>query len=163
MPSPENANTAIDVHQSSSAPSAPIRGGLAAVPYVATMKSGKPEIVNDAIARWMLDNSGVAYRSLDGGRHWQEMRMPGATSIRCLASTADAVWFISENDAAFSSTDRGQSWAELPTLTRLSTQHHMVHIAFRDKLHGAATAATGEQWITADGGQSWQRTARVIH
>jgi photosystem II stability/assembly factor-like uncharacterized protein len=74
-----------------------------------------------------------------------------------IANGAD-VWAGGLNGSLYHSTDSGNRWTEVvPSSAGSVLTGDIVSIEFPDIQHGKLSTSTGETWVTADSGQSWQK------
>ena len=108
--------------------------------------------------RWVVSSSGALERSYDAGKTWQTVPVASNVVFRAVAAVGIEVWAGGVAGALYHSRDLGQHWTEVkPTSDGKNLSSEIVTIEFADFQHGKLTTAAGETWITADGGQSWQK------
>lgn len=148
----------------------PMKKHAAAAEYAVSAKT--------AAARWSVSSVGRLQRSLDGGRTWQNVPMPGRITscteagrvcreatldelyrFRAVAAVGSEVWAGgSPGDLVFHSPDGGQTWEpqQLPGVGA-DVAHDIVRIDFRDAQHGTLETSARQTWVTEDGGETWKR------
>jgi photosystem II stability/assembly factor-like uncharacterized protein len=80
---------------------------------------GHPQVVLLGIGDGPPGSVGAVARSVDGGRTWQEARMPGRANstiwtFACHAAASGLVYAASVSGEVYRSTDTGASWEKLP-------------------------------------------------
>jgi hypothetical protein len=139
-----------------------------------------------ASPRWSISADGVLRRSFDGGNTWVDVNMSSVSSLSKVASTAEStrgyenkkkkveaqlklvfravsavgseVWAGGSAATLYHSVDSGSHWAHvLPGSAGATLTGDITSIEFSDPQHGRIATSTGEVWITADDGQTWQR------
>ncbi len=108
--------------------------------------------------QWKLSADGALQRSLNSGRTWQNVAIANQPSFRFVSALGPEVWAGGNAGVLYHSADSGQNWTRIePAVSGQKLTADITHIEFSDALNGSVTAANGEVWTTADGGQSWQR------
>lgn len=108
--------------------------------------------------RWMVSSEGVLLRSFDAGKAWQTVPVASDAVFRTVTSIGSDVWAGGLAGALYHSADGGQHWVQVrPGTQGQALSADIVSIEFSDAQHGEIGTADGELWITADGGQSWQK------
>jgi photosystem II stability/assembly factor-like uncharacterized protein len=113
---------------------------------------------------WVAGSAGTVLRTLDGGRHWQDVSPPGAAALQFRdiealdARRAVALTIGSGTDSRiYRTTDGGRSWQLAFTNTDDAAFYDC--LAFTDPLHGLALSdPVGGAFrilATSDGGRSW--------
>lgn len=109
-----------------------------------------------ATAQWTLSPGGSVQRSLDSGKTWQPIRVADVTNFRSLSSNGADVWVGGNGGILYHSADSGQIWSRVsPVASGQKLASDVVRVDFTDKLNGAVATASGQTWITSDGGQTW--------
>jgi hypothetical protein len=157
---PGRAKDAVTEPQTAQARAA-MGGGLAAKK---TMAPVAPNATDEAffpenvIPRWTLSADGTLQRSLDSGSTWQTIPVSSQTIFRALAANGQDIWVGGAAGALFHSSDAGQHWTQVrPVADGEILADDIIGVEFRDALHGKLTSSMEETWITADGGQTWQK------
>ncbi len=111
-----------------------------------------------ALPRWSLTSTGEIQRSLDHGKTWVPAPPVSGVVFRAIASVGPEVWAVGNGGALYHSGDSGLTW------TRLTVQaggkdlrDDLTAIEFTDAVRGHLKTAAGADFITSDGGQTWQR------
>ncbi|TDV40477.1 WD40/YVTN/BNR-like repeat-containing protein [Actinophytocola oryzae] len=119
----------------------------------------------DRYVAWASGSAGTILRTVDGGRHWQQVAPPGTESLDFRdieafdARTAIAL-SIGEADASriYRTTDGGRTWTE--TFRNAEPTAFYNCLAFFDSHHGLTVGdpVDGEFRVlsTEDGGRSWK-------
>lgn len=111
-------------------------------------------------ALWSISPSGKVQRSADGAKTWEEVRVDDAVMFRVITASDRDVWAGGSGGALYHSSDGGVDWQRVNLESGgSSVTETIVGIRFRDPQHLTITTASGEQWVTEDGGQHWQRGA----
>jgi len=108
--------------------------------------------------RWTLSSEGALQRSLDAGKTWESIPLGSRAVFRALSVLDSEIWVGGSGGALYHSSDAGQHWVQVkPTADGKSLTADIVGLEFTDARRGKLTTASGETWITADAGQSWQK------
>jgi hypothetical protein len=157
---PGRAKDAVTEPQTAQARAA-MGGGLVAKK---SMAPAAPNATDEAffpenvIPRWTLSADGTLQRSLDSGSSWQTIPVSSQTIFRALAANGQDIWVGGAAGALFHSSDAGQHWTQVrPVVDGEVLADDIIGVEFRDALHGKLTSSLQETWITADGGQTWQK------
>jgi hypothetical protein len=150
------------------APAATARPELAEGPAVAAGASGSragagnaavgafaphsAEQTKTIAAKWSISSDGQLVRKV-AGEEPQTIKVADNVRFRAVASIRSEVWAGGPGGALYHSSDNGATWN---AVSFLSTQD-IVAIAFRNSREGTITVASGEHYVTRDGGQSWQQ------
>lgn len=105
-----------------------------------------------AAARWSISNDGEVQVSHTGGAPWTTVAIAKGVRFRAVAAVGANVWAGGSGGALYHSTDGGATWVRV----EIGTSEDIVRVTFKDAQHGTATGASGAQWTTEDGGQSWK-------
>jgi hypothetical protein len=156
---PGRAKDAVTEPQTAQARAA-IGGGLAAKKTMAPAPNATDDAFfpENVIPRWTLSADGTLQRSLDSGSSWQTIPVSSQTIFRALAANGQDIWVGGAAGALFHSSDAGQHWTQVrPVVDGEILADDIIGVEFRDALHGKLTSSLQETWITADGGQTWQK------
>ena len=78
--------------------------------------------------------------------------------FRAVSAVGPEVWAGGSAAMLYHSVDSGAHWARmLPASAGATLTGDITSIEFSDPQHGRIATSTGEVWITADDGQTWQR------
>jgi hypothetical protein len=111
-------------------------------------------------ALWSISTSGKVQRSQDSGRTWEEVRVDDAVTFRVVHAAGRDVWAGGSGAALYHSSDGGAMWKRVNLSSGASpTTETIVAITSgsRNLQQIMVRTGSGEQWITDDGGQRWQR------
>jgi photosystem II stability/assembly factor-like uncharacterized protein len=109
-------------------------------------------------ALWTISASGKIERSVDGAKTWQEVPVDDAVTFRVVTASEGDVWAGGSGGALYHSSDGGANWQRIYLEPGGSAvAQAIVGIRIHDLQHLAVTTASGEQWVSEDGGQHWQR------
>jgi len=113
--------------------------------------------LSGAMPQWTLSPDGFVQRSLNAGKTWQNVHVANGAGFRALSSAGTQVWVGGSSGALYHSADSGQTWTRVtPIAAGRKLESDITHVDFADPMNGTVTTASGEVWITSDGGQSWQ-------
>jgi hypothetical protein len=109
-------------------------------------------------ALWTISASGKVERSEDGAKTWQEVPIDDAVTFRVVTASGTEVWAGGSGGALFHSSDGGANWQRVKLESGgTAVVQAVVGIRVRDPQHLTVTTASGEQWVSEDGGRHWQR------
>jgi photosystem II stability/assembly factor-like uncharacterized protein len=78
--------------------------------------------------------------------------------FRAVASSGSNVWAGGSDAMLYHSADSGAHWSRvLPSSAVAVLAGDIIRIELSDMQHCGVATSTGELWITADNGQTWQR------
>ena len=108
--------------------------------------------------RWTLSAEGALERSYDSGRTWEKVPVSNGVTFRAFSVISGDLWVGGAQGVLYHSSDSAAHWTQVtPTLAGAALTADITRIEFNDHQHGKITTATGETWITADAGQTWQK------
>ena len=112
----------------------------------------------NGVSRWTISSDGHVQHSTDSGRTWQPVVIADKASFRALSANGPDLWVGGASGLLYHSADAGQHWVQVkPVSGDAALAADIAAIEFTDILHGKITTTTGESWVTADGGQTWQK------
>jgi hypothetical protein len=112
---------------------------------------------NTVLPRWTLSSDGALQRSLDAGKTWQIIPVPGNATFRALAAVGAEIWVGGASGALYHSSDAGEHWVQVkPVADGKALTAGIISVEFSDARHGKLATTGDETWTTTDGGQSWQ-------
>jgi|SRR5579859_1269888 len=142
---------------------------------------------SSSVFRWTVTPDGGLERSVDRGNTWQgvnvndsapshqataglaakssrakekdDKNQPAASPVfRAVAAMGAEVWAGGSSGALYHSSDGGNHWTRvIPSYAGSALTGDVVKVEFADPQHGKVTTSTGEIWISADAGQTWQK------
>jgi Photosynthesis system II assembly factor YCF48/Putative zinc-finger len=119
----------------------------------------KSSVMRTSPARWRVSSEGNVEQSLDAGGSWRVVPVRGEASFRAISAVGSDIWAGGVAGALYHSTDGGQNWTRVfPRWRDVVLTADIARVEFTDGSKGAVTTASGESWVTADGGRTW--TAR---
>ncbi|MDF7798995.1 YCF48-related protein [Pontiellaceae bacterium B1224] len=103
---------------------------------------------------WVAGETGVAYKSVDGGEIWTH-QTPGVRLSWNDSSFVDATlgWVVGEWGAIYRTTDGGQSWGHQPLPDNFTSG--LLSVDFVDGQTGWCVGAVGRIYATTNGGATW--------
>jgi hypothetical protein len=138
-----------------------LKGGPPAGEFAPTAMAARGESkdkLGPAAALWTISASGKVERSEDGAKSWQEVPVDNAVTFRVVTASGTEVWAGGSGGALYHSRDGGANWQRVKLESGGSAiSQAVVGIRVRDPQHLTVTTASGEQWVSEDGGQHWQR------
>jgi len=109
-------------------------------------------------ALWNVSADGKLQRSADGGTAWQQIQVADGITFRAVAALGNSIWAGGSDGALFHSTDAGATWARAGINFEGNTVTETVTgIQSSDLQHLIVSTASGAQWSSEDGGQSWHQ------
>lgn len=119
-----------------------------------------PALMMRASPRWNISSSGGLQRSFDAGNTWQDVNPAAAQAIsfRAVSAVGSEVWAGGAGAALYYSSDSGTRWTQvMPSSGDNVLSGDVTAIQFSNPQHVVIRTSSGDEWSTADGGQSWQR------
>lgn len=124
----------------------------------------------DAQVAWASGREGTVLRTVDGGAHWQAIRVPGAAAldfrdIEAFDADTALVLAIGPGDASrvYRTTDGGRSWTE--ALRNADPRAFLDCMAFdgeRGWILGDPVEGRFQVYASIDGGRSWALQDRAL-
>jgi Putative zinc-finger len=110
-----------------------------------------------ALPRWSLRPDGVLQRSLDAGKTWSPVEVPGSVAaFRAVAAIGPSVWAGGGGGQLYHSSDAGIHWSQVvPAAEAGPLTADIVRIEFTTTREGKLTTSDGELWTTSDAGETW--------
>ena len=116
------------------------------------------ETLRPPVARWTISADGQLQHSVDSGKTWQPVAVAENATFRALSANGPDLWVGGASGLLYHSTDAGTHWMQVKPATADATlTADIAAIEFINVRQGKITTSTGEVWITADGGQTWQK------
>ena len=110
------------------------------------------------LSRWTISSDGQLQHSLDSGKTWQPIAVADKATFRALSANGPDLWVGGADGLLYHSTDSGGHWILVKPMCEGATlTASIAAIEFADPQHGKLTTATGETWLTADAGQTWEK------
>jgi len=107
--------------------------------------------------KWMVSKSGMLYQSFDDGLRWQLVAVREDAELRSVSAVGSDIWVGGKSGELFQSTDRGRRWTKVvPSTKGMILQDDIERVEFTDANHGRVTTISGNTWITADRGETWE-------
>lgn len=121
--------------------------------------------VNKDVA-WVSGTKGTVGRTIDGGKNWEVITVPGAEKLdfRDIEAFSDSIAYVlsigpAENSRIYKTTDGGKNW--ILQFTNSDKDAFYDAIAFWDKNHGIAMSDPVKGFYrlitTDDGGNTWKQ------
>jgi hypothetical protein len=129
---------------------------------VATVFPAKASGAKRAVSerRLVVTDEGELMRTLDGGATWKIITIKPGLAFNSLAVSGSTVWAAGDNGALFRSPD-AERWQQVILKYRgVPLTDHIDQIRFADLQHGQFITASGDSWITVDGGNNWTLSLR---
>lgn len=125
----------------------------------ATNYNVNAEIAGKIFPRWTLTSDGLLQRSLDAGKSWQPIAIPGNSStLHAIAAHGPHVWVGGAGGVLYHSSDAGKDWLQVkPNVDGQTLADDVIGIEFSSIQAGRLITNRQETWITADGGNTWQK------
>lgn len=99
---------------------------------------------------WAVGNSGLVFRSYDGGVTWSSFTQ-GSATLRSVYTYNSHVWIVGDNGVCYSSTDGGTTW----NTQTLGGGVTLRSITFTSPSTGWIAGDNGTILETSDGGATW--------
>ena len=172
--SPYQSTTDADVVKAKEAVSATAAAAAAPAPQLQTPAS----LMSKASPKWKVTSDGLLQRSFDAGTTWESVdvsagnsavvadsakaidssKRQGTPIFRAVAAIGTEAWAGGSGAILYHSDDSGARWRQVvPSADGSSASGDIVEIRFSDLQNGRIATSTGEAWITADAGASWQK------
>jgi hypothetical protein len=111
-------------------------------------------------AIWAVDvPQNQVERSMDQGKTWQPVPIASQVRFQAVATSGPNIWAGGSDGALFRSLDNGSHWEPVfigDSSTKLSAT--IVSIDSPTPTQIRVTTATGERWISTDGGRHWTKS-----
>ncbi len=109
--------------------------------------------------RWTLTSDGLLQRSLDAGKSWQPIVIPGNSStLHAIAAQGTHVWVGGAAGVLYHSSNAGKDWFQVkPSDGGETLAGDVIGIEFSSVQMGKLITGRQETWTTADGGNTWQK------
>ncbi len=109
-------------------------------------------------AFWNVSPDGQVQRSTDGGKTFSSIPVATGIKFMAIAAVGDDVWAGGAGGALYHSANGGATWNSVGISFAGKPITEMVTgIQVTDPQHLTVTMASGSQWASDDGVQSWQR------
>ena len=106
---------------------------------------------------WSISPKGQVQRSDGGEKDREVVRVDDDVTFRVIAASGREVWAAGSGGALYHSSDGGVNWKRVSLNPGGSTvTETIVGIQLRDSQHLTVSTASGQHWVTEDGGQHWQ-------
>jgi photosystem II stability/assembly factor-like uncharacterized protein len=112
-------------------------------------------------ALWTISPEGKVQRSDDGGKNWEDLRVDDKVEFRVIQANGGEIWAGGTGGALYHSSDGGAAWTRVnlasdagPTTQAIIS----INLSSSDLQHVSVKTASGEQWVSYDGGQHWRLT-----
>jgi photosystem II stability/assembly factor-like uncharacterized protein len=106
---------------------------------------------------WSISPKGQVQRSDGGEKDREVVRVDDDVTFRVIAASGREVWAAGSGGALYHSSDGGVNWKRVSLNPGGNTfTETIVGIELRDPQHLTVSTASGQQWVTEDGGQHWQ-------
>jgi hypothetical protein len=108
-------------------------------------------------AQWSISPTGKVQRSEDGRKTWEDVQIADGVTFRVIAAAGRDVWAGGASGALYHSIDGGLTWnrVKVRTVDNQVTEA-IVGIELRPPLGVNVTVASGQQWVSEDGGRQWR-------
>lgn len=108
--------------------------------------------------RWLVSSDGELQRSFDAGQNWERVSVADNPVFRAVSSFGAEVWAGGISGILYHSSDAGHRWTLVkPAFQGSALSADIIRIEFHDADHGRLITRNGENWTTADAGQTWRR------
>jgi hypothetical protein len=110
-----------------------------------------------ASSQWNISPSGKVQRSDDGRKTWEDVKVADGVTFRAITAADRDVWAGGSAGALYHSSDGGLMWNRIDiTASGNAVTETIVGIQSSSPLHVIVTLASGQQWVTEDGGRRWR-------
>jgi hypothetical protein len=107
--------------------------------------------------QWAI-HQGVPEQSADAGLSWRQMPIDASIRFQAIGNLANDVWAGGSGGALVHSNDSGEHWQRVKvTDSGQALTSDVIEIRVISRLEIHVLSASGEQWATQDGGQTWKR------
>jgi photosystem II stability/assembly factor-like uncharacterized protein len=108
-------------------------------------------------AEWNISPRGKVQRSDDGRRTWEDVKVADGVIFRVITAAGREVWAGGSAGGLYHSSDGGATWNRIDIAAGgNSVTEAIVGVQSSSPSHVIVTLASGQQWITEDGGQRWR-------
>jgi len=108
---------------------------------------------------WTISPEGKLQRSFDAGKSWENVGVDDKVEFRVVQSNGKEIWAGGTGGALYHSSDGGATWTRVnlasgtpPTTAAIVS----IDCSSSDSQHITVKTASGERWISEDGGQQWR-------
>lgn len=124
-----------------------------------TASSVNADLSGKFFPRWTLTSDGLLQRSLDAGKSWQPIVIPGNSSaLHAIAAQGTHVWVGGAAGVLYHSSDAGKDWSQVkPSDGGKILADDVIGIEFSSVQMGKLITGRQETWTTSDGGNTWQK------
>ena len=106
--------------------------------------------------RWRISSTGKVESTRDG-KTWEAIEIDPAVTFRAISANGTDVWAGGTAGALFHTTD-GRAWQRVKVGTEgMWVYEAIVSVDFFAPGQGIVTTEHHAQWVTADGGRTWER------
>lgn len=110
-----------------------------------------------ASAQWSISASGEVQRSEDSGKTWEDVKVADGVTFRVITDVDRDLWAGGSAGALYHSSDGGVIWNRVAVTSEGNpVTEAIVGIQAPSPLRVVVALASGQQWITDDGGQRWR-------
>jgi photosystem II stability/assembly factor-like uncharacterized protein len=109
-------------------------------------------------AFWNVSPDGQVERSTDGGKTFNLIPIAAGVKFMAIAAVGNDVWAGGAGGALYHSSSAGATWNSVGiNFAGKAVTEMVTGIQVIDPQHLTVTTATGAQWVSEDGGGSWQK------
>jgi hypothetical protein len=109
-------------------------------------------------ALWSVSADGIVQRSTDGGKTFAPIPVAGSIKFLAIAALDNEVWAGGPGGALYHSSNGGGTWNWVGIIIEGNAVTESVNgIQLRDPQHLTVTTASGSQWVSENGGRTWQK------
>jgi hypothetical protein len=108
---------------------------------------------------WSVSPDGKLQRSADGGKSWENAGVDDKVEFRAVQSNGKEIWAGGTGGALYHSSDGGATWTRVNVASGaapITEAIVSITASSSDLQHITVKTASGQQWISDDGGQHWR-------
>jgi hypothetical protein len=110
-------------------------------------------------ALWTISPDGKVQRSDDGGKSWENVGVDVKVEFRAVQSNGKEIWAGGTGGALYHSSDGGATWTRVRLVSGAASSTETIvsiNCCSPNLQQITVKAASGQQWISDDGGQHWK-------
>ena len=155
--SPEEADHSLSARKSiATAKAAPLFTPRPSTETAASTIGSAAKLTDFHAPHWRLSQDGLPERSFTTGQ-WEKVQVDHKTGFRAITARDMDVWIGGLGGLLYHSEDVGLHWTRIIAVSSSATlTDDVTGIEFSDHMHGKVHTSSGQIWVTADAGTTWE-------